>query len=592
MIEPVPRIKAETRFLSTVLYAGRFRVPWHQRQYDWTPQEVDDLLHDLKDALDADKTCYFLGSIMLLEPSGDEPQRINDGQQRLITFSLMMSAFCRRFAEHPPVDTAREKMALEVLFERSRNEVSRLADASEYTPRIVAPRNDRSVFNEIIKGSDIGSNGPLMLAWRKVSRFVTSMDRKWMEAFFDFLLNGVEVSVLTVPPDVDANRVFETLNARGKSLSETDLIRNLLYSHFSATDDRERKNNVHNSLQRIGLILKANNNKKITSHYFRCYLQCCYGFLPERRFYREFSKHAALTIRADDASDKAYELVQGLGRQDNIQLFRAIHSARPSSALGGRLPAISGKRDLTVLLEELKSYSVAHPLCYALLHRYICEKDDKRRAGVMVARSLKNLNSFVMRSVFVTTSFRPSRIAKRLVECAQNVFMATNLESLDIADDLERADHAVGVLEDATFIQKMTQMRMSNNKKALRYLFSINAHGDKGADALRIGGCSVEHVLPEAPKHWPGWPGFEDVNPAEWIHRAGNLVVLSQNENRGDDQFNASFASKKPALAKSPLLMARTVADGHDEWTPDAIDDRSKLLAETAARIWIFRRAK
>ena len=218
-----PRITSKTRFFSKVLYSGRFRVPWHQRHYDWTTQEVDDLLHDLKDALDAGKTCYFLGSIMLLEASGDEPQRINDGQQRLITFSLMMSAFCRRFAEQQPLDTGREMMALRALFDRSGNEVSRLADAPQYTPRIVTPRNDRPAFTQIICGSDIGSNGPLMMAWRKIDRFVSSMDRETRKNLFDFLLNRVEVSVLTVPKDVDANRVFETLNGRGKNLSETDL---------------------------------------------------------------------------------------------------------------------------------------------------------------------------------------------------------------------------------------------------------------------------------------------------------------------------------------------------------------------------------
>ena len=61
-----PRITSKTRFLAKVLYSGRFRVPWHQRHYVWeAAREVDDLLHDLKDALDAGKTCYFLGSIML-----------------------------------------------------------------------------------------------------------------------------------------------------------------------------------------------------------------------------------------------------------------------------------------------------------------------------------------------------------------------------------------------------------------------------------------------------------------------------------------------------------------------------------------------
>lgn len=170
-----PRITSETRFLAKVLYPGRFRVPWRQRHYDWTAQEVDDLLRDLKDALDAGKICYFLGSIMLLKASGDEPQRINDGQQRLITFSLLMSAFCRHFAQQQPLDTGRETLALRALFDRTESEISRLADAPRYTPGIVPPRNDRPAFAQIIGGSEIGSNGPLLIAWRKINRFVSSM---------------------------------------------------------------------------------------------------------------------------------------------------------------------------------------------------------------------------------------------------------------------------------------------------------------------------------------------------------------------------------------------------------------------------------
>lgn len=276
-----------------------------------------------------------------------------------------------------------------------------------------------------------------------------------------------------------------------------------------------------------------------------------------------------------------------MGRQDNIQLFRTIHSAKPRSALEGRLPAISGKRDLAILLEELKKYSVAHPLCYALLYRYIVETEHRIQAGKMVARSLKNLNSFIMRSVFVTSSFRPSRFAKPLIECAQSVFMDTGLESLGITDVLKRHD-AFGVVEDSNFIKHMTDMRMSGNTKALRYLFGINAHGDRGADALRIGGCSVEHVLPESDRHWPGWTGFADVNPADWIHRPGNLVVLSRNENRSGDGFNASFAAKRQGLAHSPLSMARPLAEDREEWNPGAIETRSKQLAAAAARIWTF----
>lgn len=589
------RITSKVRLLSHVLFSGRFEVPWHQRHYDWTVQEVGDLLEDLMDALDSDKTCYFLGSVMLLTATRAGLQRINDGQQRLITFSLLMAAFSRRFSGLASRDTGRETLALRTLFDRPENEISRLADTSQYEHRIVPPRDDKGRYIQLISGHDIGTNGLLTAAWNKIDSFVERMDTQQREAIFDFLLKRVEVSVLSVPADVDASRVFETLNARGKKLSDVDLIRNLLYSCFSETDDPMRRDTVHGNLESIGVIL---NTKAKASEYFRCYLQCRYGFLRKKRFYREFWKKTEHTIRGAESSDYAYDLVAGLGRRESVWLFQTILSAKPSQGLAGQLPTVSGKRDLTVLLSELQGYKVSHPLCFALLHRFMAEAGTarKRAVGQLVARSLKNLASFIMRAAFVTSTFRPSRIEEALAKCAKTVFGATDLRSLDIMDELEEND-AFGVIDDTTFVRRMTDMELrsnnrSSNKKALRYLFGINAHQQRGSDALRIGGCSVEHVLPRSQTYWPSWAGFKDVDPAGWVYRTGNLVVISQRENRGGADFNADFASKKRAFSESSLKMARDVAAEYDEWAPYAIERRSRQLAHIAARIWSFSRAE
>ncbi len=584
------RITSKVHLIYHLLSTSRFRVPWHQRDYDWRSREVNDFLHDLRQAHNADKACYFLGSIMLLDMPEGTQLRINDGQQRLITFSLLMAALSRQFAEDAP-GSARETMALRTLFDRPANETSELAAARDYTPRIVPPRNDRLRYHQLICGHDIGTNGLLTAAWNTTKRFVDAMDKPTREAFSDFLMKRVEVSVLTVPTDVDANLVFETLNARGRSLDDVDLIRNLLYSRFSATTDAGRLDMVHANLQRPGVILP---NKAKTSDYFRCYLRCCYGFLRKESFHRDF--RAELESATGKPSDHAFDLVTGLGDRASIELFRAIFSAQPSETIIQRLPKAKAKRNLIVLLDELKGYRVSHPLSFALLHRFLTEADDRRKraVGKVVARSMKNLASFIMRGVFVTSSFRPSRIEESLANCAQVVFKGTDLASLDIMACLDRND-AFGVIDDDSFVRQMTDMEFhgkltSSNSKALRYLFGINAQQQVGSDVLRLDKCSVEHVLPQSDKHWQGWPAFS--SPIEWVYRAGNLVVVSQRENRGDFQFNADFEAKKAALAGSSVLMARTLADDHDDWTPDVIQKRSKQLAEAAARIWTFRRGK
>ena len=127
------RITSEVRLVSELLYSGRFEVPWHQRYYDWKTEQVGELLSDLKDALDAGKTCYFLGSIMLVKQASTKPQRINDGQQRLITLSLLIAAFTRRFARKRPSDQGRETLALRALFRRRDNQTCR--HGAKYRPR-------------------------------------------------------------------------------------------------------------------------------------------------------------------------------------------------------------------------------------------------------------------------------------------------------------------------------------------------------------------------------------------------------------------------------------------------------------------------
>lgn len=584
------RITSEVRLISELLYSGRFEVPWHQRYYDWNEEEVRELLSDLKDALDTGTTCYFLGSIMLVKQADTKSQKINDGQQRLITLSLLIAAFSRRFSRKRPRDQGRETLALRALFRRPDNQTSRLADTSRYEPRIVPPRNDKSKYVQIIRGHDIGTNGLLTAAWKFIDTFVEGMSRSTMKDFFDFLMQKVEISVLDVPGDVDANSVFEALNARGKQLDDVDLIRNRLYSYFSESGDASRRETVHDNLENTAVVLRS---ARAVPNYFRCYLQCQYGYLQKTRFYREVRLRIEKAAGRRSPADYVFKLVESLGRSDSMELYRTITSSSPSQSIERRLPTASGKRGVTVLLGELRGYKVSHPIVFALLHRFIVEtdKDEKRKSGRLVTRSLKNLASFVMRTAFVAPKFEPSRFEAAFANCAQNVFKGADLDSLDIMDELERNDEW-GVINDASFIRRMTEMEFRDNKKALHYLFGINAQNQSGSDILKENRCTTEHILPQSKVHWEGWTGFKNVDAEDWVYRTGNLVVISRRENRSGAEFNRNFTGKKRAFGDSALQMARTLAATYDDWTPQTVEQRSRLLAQEAAKTWRFSRAR
>src|SRR5947209_17037115 len=70
----------------TIFSASTFEVPRFQRQYAWGEAELDDFWRDLQANLDQNSQ-YFLGLIILTE--GGDRRQIVDGQQRLLTLSLL-----------------------------------------------------------------------------------------------------------------------------------------------------------------------------------------------------------------------------------------------------------------------------------------------------------------------------------------------------------------------------------------------------------------------------------------------------------------------------------------------------------------------
>ena len=216
---------------------------------------------------------------MLVE-TASQCWEINDGQQRMVTISLICAALCRRF----PRGSQREGHALRILFDREANSTWTLDDAEHHYPRISPPQNDEMRYYQIIRGNTIGTNGMLTVAWTEIETFFSPMSFEKWEQYFDFLMEKLEVTCLLVPPRIDPNAVYETINCRGKPLDDIDRIRNYLYSHFNVAGDSQRKISLHKNLEMVRIVIPST---KKSAEYMRCHLQCRFGFLRKDRFYRD-----------------------------------------------------------------------------------------------------------------------------------------------------------------------------------------------------------------------------------------------------------------------------------------------------------------
>nr|HET6904472.1 HNH endonuclease family protein [Ktedonobacteraceae bacterium] len=101
---------------------------------------------------------------------------------------------------------------------------------------------------------------------------------------------------------------------------------------------------------------------------------------------------------------------------------------------------------------------------------------------------------------------------------------------------------------------------------------------------------SIEHVLPQHPSLDSKWNQmFPSKEMRErYVHRLGNLVLLSKGKNMKAENFDFDEKKQKYFFAdnvSTPFVLSNEVRDCK-EWTPAIIDQRQRRLMDALQRLW------
>ena len=595
-------IGAEAIRFSELFFKGNFEVPWHQRYYDWTDEDVQALLLDIDEAVKERRRCYFLGAIILAE-KGNGTWVVNDGQQRMVTVTLICAALCKRFADES-IDAQREGLALRILFKLDSKGIWSLSESDEYIPRILPSENDRVFFNRMIRGQTIGSNGKLTTAWRSIDEFLSRQNSKsqWKD-YFDYVVQSLEVACLFVPRALDPNAVFETINCRGKPLDQIDRIRNFFYSYFNSTDEQQKRSTVHDNLERVRYVFPASpsGQRNKAEEYVRCRMQCLFGFVKKDKLYREVRYRVREVVKNlpkgyRKPSDYVFELIDEITRYEDLELYRRITvpTANPEflQRFEEKSQTTSSPRKISIFLGELKNYSVTHTLVFSLMSKYVHENDGRkqRRVSRLIHKNLSRLTTFVLRTAFVSPKFEPSLFERDFSEFATTISRSKNVPDKEFIEFLLDCDQrGYNALDDIKFVDFLTNAELQGSQKIKLFLLGINRVGRPDADVIYEQKCSVEHILPKSSQYWSRWVEFEHLEPKDWIHRIGNLTLTASLDNRPGTKTNVSFQKKKELYKNSSIAITRELSliDG---WSQSSIENRQQKIAQLAVKAWPFER--
>ena len=156
----------------------QLRIPEYQRPYKWSAKNANQLLDDIEDAVNNNKEIYRVGTLILhLDENGK--YNIVDGQQRVITFSLLLNCF-----ECVPIDFLSQSL--------SNNQF-----------------NTHNVMNN----------------HRAFERKIANLDAPYKSVLEDYICNQCELIVVITIDLSEAFQFFDSQNARGKALYPHDLLK-------------------------------------------------------------------------------------------------------------------------------------------------------------------------------------------------------------------------------------------------------------------------------------------------------------------------------------------------------------------------------
>lgn len=161
------------------------RIPNYQRPYKWTAHNIIALLEDIEDVMQTGKKAYRVGTLILRERSSDGVYEIVDGQQRILTFTLILKALDPKFSAKFEND---EKFKASLTYDK------------------ISQKNLHDNFQII-------------------QEYINSMHDDQRKNIDFAIRNILEFVVIPVENQAEAFQLFDSQNTRGKKLDPHDLLK-------------------------------------------------------------------------------------------------------------------------------------------------------------------------------------------------------------------------------------------------------------------------------------------------------------------------------------------------------------------------------
>ncbi len=267
-------ILGNAKTVRELLKGIKYSIDYYQREYKWHDKQIRELVDDLSGKFleeyqpsherskVADYPHYFLGSIIISKKDG--VNFIVDGQQRLTSLTLLL-ILLRNLQR----DLGVQVNVDELIFSERFGQKSFNIHVDERTPAMEALFDGQPI--DITEQPESVQN--LVQRYRDLEEvFPDDFRGDALPYFIDWLLENVHLVEITAYSDDDAYTIFETMNDRGLSLSQTDMLKGYLLANMS-----EQKRTTANNRWRDRIRQLNAAGKEVESDCFKAWLRSQYA---------------------------------------------------------------------------------------------------------------------------------------------------------------------------------------------------------------------------------------------------------------------------------------------------------------------------
>lgn len=543
-----------------------YEIPSFQRPYAWTEEEAGDLFDDLYDFYvnEAEDEQYFLGSIVLVKEDDKPPAEVIDGQQRLTTLTILLSAITSKLQGEDRND-----------FKTYIIEPGRASQGLAPKPRVHLRKRDNDFFKKYIQGMDFDSLFALdaeaqdteaktniiknaRLLMNRIDEKLGTEDE--IIRFGAYLVQRCFLVAVSTPTRQAAFRIFSVMNSRGMSLLATDIIKadiigaireswhdeyNNKWEEMEVEVGRNGFNDLFGHIRMIMAKVKA---KKALQDEF-------YTVVFPRTNGKDVSEHDA-TYFVDNILSPYSEA------------YRVIKNSEYVSS--------AGADKVNDILRWLNRIDNSDWVPVAMLY-YVKHKDD----AALMNRFLRRLERLAayMRATSWDVNHRIERYARILSDLEKETDgsfgEAIELTSQEITEFLGKLN------------SDMYKMVSNKRNYLILRLDSFVSDGSATYDSRIL---TIEHVLPQTVREdsqWAEWwPDQEE--RVQWVHKIGNLLPLAKRTNSLAQNYD--FELKKDKYFRSKAGVAAyaltTQVLMYPEWKPEVVKARQVDLIEVYRKNW------